>query len=89
VAKGVDHGGGSAHAEPATGPSEVAHVATLLAAPRRVLDYHKRNAETAFSCIKRKFSAAVHSETYTAQVNEVLCKVLCYNLSVLTHSITS
>jgi transposase len=49
--------------------------------------YHKRsNSETAFSSIKRKFGAAVRSKTYTAQVNEVLCKVLCYNLAVLMHS---
>ena len=49
--------------------------------------YHKRsNSEAAFSAIKRKFGAAVRSKHFTAQMNEVLLKVLCYNLSVLTHS---
>lgn len=49
--------------------------------------YHKRsNSETTFSAIKRKFGAAVRSKHFTAQVNEVLLKVLCYNLTVLTHS---
>ena len=46
--------------------------------------YHKRsNVETAFSMIKGKFGDAVRSKTETAQVNELLCKVLCHNLCVL------
>lgn len=50
--------------------------------------YHKRsNVETTFSMIKTKFGAAVRSKTPNAQMNEVLCKVLCHNLSVLVHSI--
>lgn len=48
--------------------------------------YHQRsNVESAFSMIKRKFDGALRSKTYTAQVNEVLCKVLCHNLAVLVH----
>lgn len=46
-----------------------------------------RQRGLAFSAIKRKFGAAVRSKHFTAKVNEVLLKVLCYNLSVLTHSI--
>jgi len=50
--------------------------------------YHKRsNVEATFSAIKRKFGSAVRSKTFTAQVNEVLCKILCHNLSCLVHAI--
>lgn len=50
--------------------------------------YHKRsNVESAFSMIKAKFGAAVRSKTQVAQMNEVLCKVLCHNLCVLVQSI--
>ena len=49
--------------------------------------YHKRNnAETAMSTIKSKFGAAVKSKSPTAQVNEVLCKVLAHNICVLIQS---
>jgi hypothetical protein len=37
--------------------------------------------------LKRKFGPAVRSKTPVAQTNEILCKVLCHNLSVLVHSI--
>ncbi len=47
--------------------------------------YHARsNVETAFSMIKRKFGASVRAKKFTAQRNEVLCKVLAHNLCVLT-----
>ena len=50
--------------------------------------YHKRsNVETAFSMIKAKFGASVRSRKRPAQVNEVLCKVICHNLCVLVQSI--
>jgi len=50
--------------------------------------YHKRsNAETTFSMIKVKFGVAVRSKTPIAQVNEVLCKILCHNICVLIQSI--
>jgi transposase len=50
--------------------------------------YHKRsNVEATFSMLKRKFGASVRSKTPVAQVNEILCKVICHNLSVLVHSI--
>jgi hypothetical protein len=37
--------------------------------------------------IKMKFGGAVRSKTPVAQVNEVLCKVLCHNICVLIQSI--
>ena len=40
--------------------------------------YHKRsNAESRFSMIKAKFGDRIRSKTDTAQVNEVLLKILC------------
>jgi transposase len=50
--------------------------------------YHKRsNVETTFSMIKGKFGDSVRAKTETAQVNELLCKVLCHNLCVLVQAI--
>jgi hypothetical protein len=47
-------------------------------------EYHKRsNVESTFSAIKRKFGHAVVSKTDDAMVNEVLCKILCHNLTCL------
>lgn len=49
--------------------------------------YHRRsNVESTFFMIKKKFGAAVRARLEAAQFNEVLCKVLCHNLSVLVHS---
>ena len=49
--------------------------------------YHKRsNVESAFSMMKAKFGGAVRAKTPTAQVNEVLCKVLCHNICVVIQS---
>ena len=45
--------------------------------------YHqRRNVESTFSMVKRKFGDAVRSKTDVAMVNEVLCKFLCHNLCV-------
>jgi transposase len=50
--------------------------------------YHKRsNIETTFSMIKGKFGGSVRSKSPVAQVNEVLCKILCHNICVLIQSI--
>jgi hypothetical protein len=49
--------------------------------------YHKRsNVEATFSAIKRKFGGSVRSKRFTAQTNEILCKILCHNLTVLVHA---
>lgn len=43
--------------------------------------YHKRsNAESTVYMIKSKFGDSVRSKKWTAQVNEVLCKVICHNI---------
>ena len=49
--------------------------------------YHKRsNIETTFSMIKGKFGDAIRGKTETAQLNEVLLKVLCHNICVVHQS---
>jgi transposase len=49
--------------------------------------YHKRsNVETVFSMVKAKFGGSVRAKTPIAQVNEVLCKILCHNICVLIQS---
>jgi transposase len=50
-------------------------------------NYHKRsNVETTFHMIKSKFGDAVRSKLERAQINEVLCKVLCHNICCLIQS---
>lgn len=47
--------------------------------------YHQRsNVEAAFSAIKRTFGDGLKSRNFLARKNELLCKVLAYNLGVLT-----
>jgi transposase len=46
--------------------------------------YNKRNnVEAVFSSMKRKFNSKLTSKTATAQVNEILARVLAYNLTVV------
>lgn len=46
--------------------------------------YHQRsNVESTFSMIKANFGSHLKSKTQTAQVNELLCKVLAHNICVL------
>lgn len=50
--------------------------------------YHLRsNVESTFSAVKRLLGGSVRSKCPVAQVNEVLCKLLAYNLTVLVHAI--
>lgn len=49
--------------------------------------YHLRsNAESTVMMIKTKFGDTVRSKTWTAQVNEVLAKIICHNIVVVVHA---
>lgn len=49
--------------------------------------YHKRsNVETTVSMIKERFGTRLMSKKEVAQVNEVLCKVLCHNICIVDQS---
>ncbi len=53
-----------------------------------MMHYHKRSdVESTFSMIKAKFGERLRSKSKTAQVNEVLCKILCHNICCLIQSI--
>jgi len=50
--------------------------------------YHKRsNVETCFHMIKTKFGDNLRSKSQTAQINELLCKILCHNICVVIQEI--
>lgn len=60
----------------------------LFQANREEFDrnYHRRsNVESVFSALKRKFGENVRSRKPVAQVNEILCKLIAYNLTVVVH----
>lgn len=63
------------------------HAVFILKQDEFLSAYAKRNnVESTFSSVKRKFGGSVRSKQFTAQVNEILCKVLCYNLACLVHA---
>ncbi len=48
--------------------------------------YHKRSkVKRTFSMLKAKFTDFARSKSKIVQINEVLLKVLCYNIVVLIH----
>ena len=48
--------------------------------------YHKRsNIEATNAAIKRKFGETLKSKNTTTQVNELLAKIVAYNLTVVIH----
>lgn len=48
--------------------------------------YHKRsNIESTNAAIKRKFGETLKSKNRIAQENELLCKIIAYNLTVVIH----
>jgi len=50
--------------------------------------YHKRsNGETVFHMLKTKFRDNLRSKSKTAQINELLLKILCHNIVVVIHEI--
>lgn len=50
--------------------------------------YHKRsNVETCFHMLKSKFKDNLRSKSKRAQINELLCKILCNNLCVVIQEV--
>lgn len=48
--------------------------------------YHKRsNVESTFGAMKTKFNDCLKSQSRPAQINELLLKVLCYNIVAVIH----
>lgn len=48
--------------------------------------YHKgSNVEATNAAIKRKFGETLKSKNPTAQVNELLARIVAYNLTVVIH----
>lgn len=48
--------------------------------------YHQRsNVESTFNMVKAKFGDKVKSKNWTAQQNELLCKLIAHNIVVLIH----
>jgi transposase len=63
------------------------HAVFVLKQEEFLAAYAKRGmVESSFSAMKRKFGGSVRSKKYAAQVNEVLAKVLCYNLACLVRA---
>jgi hypothetical protein len=47
---------------------------------------HKRsNVESTFGAIKKKFGDKLKSKNRVAQENELLCKLIAYNMTVVIH----
>jgi transposase len=71
-----------------TSPASWRKAFHLFQANREEFDrrYHQRsNVEAVFSALKRKFGENIRSRTPAAQVNEILCKLIAYNLTVVVH----
>ncbi len=50
--------------------------------------YHRRSkVEALFSAMKRKYGSILRTRNPTAQINEILTKVLCYNIGVIIRAI--
>lgn len=48
--------------------------------------YHKRsNVETIFNMVKSKYSSSLFTKKFIANKNEILCKILCHNLSCVIY----
>jgi transposase len=46
----------------------------------------RANVECTFSMIKRKFGERLRSKSVSAQMNEILCKILCHNICCVIHA---
>lgn len=50
--------------------------------------YHKRsNVESYFNMVKTKFLGSLRSKKQTAQVNELLCKILANNITIVIQEV--
>jgi hypothetical protein len=49
------------------------------------LDKNHSFFKTTFSTIQKKFGESVKSKNRVAQKNELLCKIISYNITVLIH----
>ena len=47
--------------------------------------YKRSNIESTNAAIKRKFGETLKSRNHVAQVNELLAKIIAYNLTVVIH----
>ena len=48
-----------------------------------LLKTYRSNVESTFMAVKSKMGDCLKSKTFTAQVNEVYCKLIAYNITVL------
>jgi hypothetical protein len=49
--------------------------------------YNSRsNIETTFFAVKAKFGDCIKSKNFVSQTNELLCKLIAYNISVLINA---
>ena len=57
----------------------------LISKPSEWLEtYNKRNnVESTFGALKAKFGEVLRSKNETAQINELLCKIIAYNITVV------
>jgi len=52
--------------------------------------YNKRqNAESTFSALKRKLNDYCRYKSLVSRENEILCKIVCYNIWVLSQALLS
>lgn len=56
--------------------------------PREYMEHYEQrnNVESTFGAIKAKMGEKLMAKTLVAQKNELLCKILAYNLTVLAES---
>ncbi len=52
----------------------------------KIQNIKRDNAESTFAAIKKKFGENIKSRNRIAQENEMLCKIIAYNITVLIHS---
>ena len=54
--------------------------------PEHATKVKRSNVESTFSAVKRKFGDGVRSKNNAAMVNEVLCKLICQNITCVIMS---